>query len=73
MPPFDSGEMQVQFGFASESSTHRSEEQNEGGQMEVDSVIALKLHPTKLDVTFGTGNIFSITYLSSNAKGFGPI
>jgi hypothetical protein len=31
MPPFDSGKTQVQFGFAIESDTHRSEEQSEGG------------------------------------------
>jgi preprotein translocase subunit SecE len=34
---------------------HRSEEQSEGGQMEVDLVVALELWPTKLEMTSGTG------------------
>ncbi len=57
MSPFDFDKAQVQFGFASESSMHRSEEQNEGEKLEVDLVVALELQPTKLEVIFGTGII----------------
>ncbi len=35
MSPFDFGKAQVQFGFASKTDMHRSEEQNEGEKMEV--------------------------------------
>ncbi len=73
MPPFHYGKVQVQFGSAFEFGTHRNEEQSEGGQMETDLVVALESHPTKLEATFGIGNIFGTTYLSSNVKGFGPI
>ncbi len=55
MSPFDFGKAQVQFGFAFESSMHRSEEHNEGEKMEVDLVVALELQPTKFEVIFGTG------------------
>jgi len=39
MPPFDFGKAQVQFRSTYKSNTHRSEEQSEGEQMEVDSVV----------------------------------
>jgi hypothetical protein len=35
--------------------------------MEVDSVVALKLHLTELEVTSNTGNIFGIIDVSGDA------
>jgi len=43
LPPFDSNIMQAHFIFTSKSGTHESEEQNKGGKMEVDLVVALEL------------------------------
>ncbi len=41
--------------------------------MESDSVIAPKLHPTKLKVVSSTRIIFNIVDLSSDGEGFGLI
>ncbi len=65
MPPFDSSKVQAHSGFTTEFGTHGHEEQSEGGQMEVDSIVAPKLHPIGLEVTFGTKNIFDIANLSN--------
>jgi hypothetical protein len=43
MPPFDFGKMQAHSKSTSEFGMHKSEKQNEGGQMEVDLVVALEL------------------------------
>jgi hypothetical protein len=64
MSPFDFGRVQVQFGFTFESGMHRSEEQNEGKKMEVDSVVAFELQPTKPKVIFST-EIFLVLQMFS--------
>jgi hypothetical protein len=63
MFPFDFSKVQAHSEFVTKSDIHGCEEYNEGGQMEVDSVVALKLHPSGLEVTFGTKNIFNIANL----------
>jgi hypothetical protein len=60
MPPFDFGKAQAQFKSTSKSNTHRSEEQSEGEQMEVDFVVTSKSHLTKLEVASRSGIIFSL-------------
>jgi len=46
---------------------HRSKDKREGMQMEVDLVVALKLHLTEFEVTSNTINIFGTTDLSNDA------
>jgi len=46
---------------------HRSKDKKEGMQMEVDLVVALKLHLIELEVTSNTRNIFGTTNLSNDA------
>jgi len=60
MPPFDFGKAQVQFRSTYKSNTHRSDEQSEGEQMEVDSVVTSESHLTKLEVASRSGIIFSV-------------
>lgn len=69
MPPFNSSKVQAQSEFASKSDMHRSKDKREGMQMEVDLVIALKLHLTEFEVTSNTINIFGTTDLSNDAQG----
>jgi len=62
MPPLDFGMAQAPFGFAITFDTQQSEEQNEGGQMEIVFSVALKFHPIELEGTFNTINIFDTTW-----------
>jgi hypothetical protein len=59
--------------FTSESGTHKSEEQSEGKQMEVDFLATLKLQPSKLEITFGTIIMSSATKKFGKVEGFVPI
>jgi hypothetical protein len=74
MPPFDSNKVSVPFG----STTKSDIEQSQGGQMEVNFVVAQKFHPTKLEVTYDIGNILDtidysdITQRSENVKNLVP-
>jgi len=70
MSLFNFDKAQVQFGFASEPSMHRSEEHNESEKMEVDSVVTLESQPTKLEVTFDIGIISSVANVFSETKDF---
>jgi len=70
MSPFDFGKAQAHFGSTLKSSTHGSEEHSEGGQMEVNLVVAPKSQPIKLKVVSNTKIIFGATYVFSIIKGF---
>jgi len=67
MLPFDFGRMQTHFEFAFKSNTHGSEEQSEGGTMEVDSQVTPKSQPLELKVIFGNGIFFDVI------DGFGEV
>jgi hypothetical protein len=59
--------------FTSEFSTHRSEEQSEGGQMEVDSMATPKSQPIELEVTFGTKTMSDVANIFGKVEGYVPI
>ncbi len=73
MPPFDFGKAQAQFGSTFKSNTHKNEEQSENKHMEVDLVVVLDLHLTKLEVASCNGIIFSAIDMFGGEKGFIPI
>jgi hypothetical protein len=52
---------------------HESEEQNKGGKMEVDLVIALELWPTTPKITSSTRIFFGVTNNFDKVEGVDPI
>ncbi len=70
MPLVDSSKVETPFGSTTKFNTQQNEEQNEGGQMEVNFVVALKFHLAELEVTFDIGNILNITNLSDTTRWF---
>ncbi len=69
MLPFDFGRKHIHFGSTSESNMHKSEEHSEGGKMEVDSVVASKLHLIEPEVISSTRNFLSVVNVFDKAEG----
>ncbi len=72
MLPFNSNTTQTQSKSTSKFNTHMSEEQSEGEQIKVDSIVTLESHPTELEVVFGTINVLDTVDLSSDGEGSDP-
>lgn len=70
MLPFDFSKTQAHFGSTLKSNTHGSEEHSEGGQMEVDLMVAPESQPIKLKVASNTKIIFGATDVFSIIEGF---
>jgi hypothetical protein len=73
MSPFISGKAQAHSRSISKFNMHGNEEHNESEKMEVDSVVALELQPTKLKIIFSDGIFSSIADSSGKAKGATPV
>lgn len=70
MPLFYSSKVETPFVSTTKFNTQQNEEQNEGGQMEVNSVVALKFHLVELEVTSDIGNILNIANPSDTTRWF---
>lgn len=70
MPLFNFDKAQAHSEFASEFNMHKSEEQIEGENMEVNLAITPKSQPTKLEMTYSIGNVFSAAYVFGKEEGY---
>jgi len=68
MPLFYSSKVETPFVSTTKFNTQQDEEQSEGGQMEVNSVVALKFHLVELEVTSDIGNILNIANPSDTTR-----
>jgi hypothetical protein len=68
MSPFKLDRAQTHFGFAFEFGSKRSEDQNEGRKMEVDSMVTSKPQSTKLEVTFNIGILLVLQMVPMKSK-----